>query len=97
MEKLICEAISGKYYVEFMFDGHYRAVEPHALGYTTRGNLVLSCYQTAGGSKSGKVPAWKRPRVDGITDLKMLDQRFSGPRDGYNPDTDQMPEVICQL
>jgi predicted DNA-binding transcriptional regulator YafY len=60
-----------------------RTIEPHALGDSSEGNLLLRAYQTEGASASGEHEHWKLLRVDRIRSLAVLEDTFPGPRPGY--------------
>lgn len=79
MEDEITRAIENLYIIEFTYSGFKRVCEPHVLGRANRQKQLL-CYQTSGGSKRGGIPQWRRFDLMGIQDLKVMDEKFSGPR-----------------
>lgn len=97
MEDLIIEAIENQNELEFYYNGHYRKVEPHTYGVSTRGNDTLSAYQTDGTSDRGEVPDWKQFTVSKIEDLRVLDSTFSGTRPGYTRGDSRMTEIYAEL
>ena len=97
MEKLIADAITNRRVLVLHYNGHRRIVEPHMLGTTSAGNVALSAYQTAGGSRSGEVPGWKLMRLSEIHQPAEEGNSFSGARPGYNPNTKTMTSILAQL
>jgi hypothetical protein len=72
-------AIAGKRLVTFTADGCLRKAEPHDYG-IFKGVTRLFYYQVGGQSRSGKLPGWRWVRVAGISDLRITDEHFAGPR-----------------
>ena len=83
MNRSIRAAIDERRLIELNYEPGYRLIEPHAYGLSKDGNELLRAYQTEGASASGEHQNWKLFRVDRITDLKVLDERFDDPRPGY--------------
>jgi hypothetical protein len=96
MNQDICNAIKSMHLLSFYYDGGNRIVEPHCLGVTTAGNPGLRAYQTSGHSESGKY-GWKMFDLSKASSLKVLDETFSIPRPGYNPNDKGMSRIICSL
>ncbi|MFV2016265.1 MAG: WYL domain-containing protein [Candidatus Heimdallarchaeota archaeon] len=97
MNSQICDAISNKQVLEFSYDGHFRKVEPHTLGVSTKGNDLLAAYQVSGGSKKGKIPDWKQFNLDKIESLNVLEETFDAPRPGYVKGDSRMTRIYCEL
>ena len=97
MNNEIVEAIENYNLLEFQYDGHYRVVEPHTYGVSTKGNDTLSAYQVEGTSDRGNVPDWKQFTISKIVGLKKLDENFSGTRDGYTKGDSRMSEIYAEL
>lgn len=97
MRNTISQAIRNRQVLTFTYDGYHRTVEPHCHGITTAGNEALRCYQTAGGSSSGKVPDWHMMKVDKIVGLTVTPSVFAGPRPGYNRGDRGMSTIFEQL
>lgn len=60
-----------------------RTIEPHAMGYSKDGKSLLKAYQTEGASASGEHRHWKLFRLDRMGSAQVIDETFSGPREGY--------------
>ena len=83
MKNLIINAIQNRRLLEFTYKGHLRIVEPHTFGVFGNGNEILVSYQIDGTSDSGGVPDWRPFTFSKIQDLKILNETFSGTRNGY--------------
>lgn len=94
---LICEAIRCKKLLQFSYGDHTRVVEPHLFGRDSAGHDVLSAYLVRGYSESRQRPYWRFYLLSNVTSLTMLDERFLGPRKGYNAKDPRMLKVYCRL
>lgn len=75
-----------------------RSIEPHALGYSADGNLLLRAFQTEGASESGEHKNWKLFRVDRVGNVDPDRTGFNGPRPGYRRDDKAMTGgIVAQL
>ncbi len=79
-------------------DSGSRVVEPHVVYETEGGVRFLDFYQTRGYSASGRLPGWRRLRVDEISRATPLKQSFL-PRtaEGYNPGHARFAEILCRV
>lgn len=76
-------AIRGRLRLSIDYDPGERLIEPHALGRSNAGNLLLRAFQIQGASASGEHVNWKLLRLDRIKSLFTTNETFDGPRDGY--------------
>lgn len=83
MLQIIKNAIEGHKILELHYPPGSRLIEPHAVGYSADGNLLLRAYQTEGASSSGEHEHWKLFRLDRAGILSPNGEGFSGPREGY--------------
>ena len=79
IDDLIRAAIREKRLVEFRLQALLRVAEPHLYG-IYKGVHQLLVYQVAGESKSGDLPNWRRADLQEISGLRLLEERFAGPR-----------------
>jgi len=79
VEQIIIDAIDKKKMLSFDYHDHERIVEPHVYGIKDS-KKSLQTFQTGGTSSSGGIPEWRRMFVDGISNIKMLEQSFPGKR-----------------
>jgi len=82
MDVGITNAIGNKNLLRFLFNGHWRTVEPHAYGRGIQGGDKLSGWQTEG--KPQDVAGWRSYTCSEVSELKALPVTFSGPRQGFN-------------
>lgn len=94
MNKQIISAIHDRNILVIDYEPGRRTIEPHALGYSSDGNLLLRAYQTEGASDSGQPISWKLFRVDKIRELEPTNQHFYDPREGYRKGDSAMPGGI---
>lgn len=78
IDQLLRTAIEQKRLVQFTYRDKLRIVEPHDYG-VHRGLPKLFCYQV-GGLSSEPLPSWRWADVNSISDLCLLNRRFSGRR-----------------
>ena len=98
MNNEICRAIREYRLITLSYRWGLRTVEPHAYGRNQKGHELLRCYQVAGESKSGKPIDWKILRLDGVTNLHVLDNSFSKPRPKYERgDKALNMQIYCEL
>ena len=98
----LCAAIKGRNVVSFHYGGDdtpgYRKVEPHMVAYNRKGALALSAWYLAGASEKNTGYGWREYLLSEIASLIILDERFEGPRPGYNPDGGKtFQNVQCAL
>ena len=79
MDELIRTAIAEKWLISFMLHGQPRIGEPHDYG-IINGVTKLFFYQIGGRSRSGPPVGWRWAPIAEISDLKVLDRHFAGPR-----------------
>lgn len=97
MRETICGAIEEQRTLSFQYDRLPRTVEPHKVGRTTAGNIVLSGYQIGGRSRSNEIPYWRLYKLSKISGLTVNGDRFDGPRPRYTPTDDRMTQIFCRL
>jgi hypothetical protein len=79
IDALIRKAIQEKRLIEFRLQGLRRLAEPHLYGEYREARQLL-VYQIGGESRSGNLPAWRRADLPEISELRVLDEKFAGPR-----------------
>jgi len=97
LNNIICNSISEKQIIEFVYDGEIRIVEPFCYGVSTSGNEVLSAYQVGGYSSSGNPDGWKLYRIDAISTISEHGMKFDGNRPNYNPNDNRMTNIYCNI
>lgn len=79
IERVVRIAIRRKLVVRFSYRGLERVCEPHVLGITNGTKQVL-CWQSAGGSRRGGIPHWRRFDLGGISSFQFTEGTFPGDR-----------------
>lgn len=98
MRAKIVAAIQSRHRLKINYPPGQRVVEPHALGRSKDGNLLLRAYQTGGASESGEPVEWKLFRLDRMASADDLGEEFDGPRPLYNPNDPAMKGgIIARL
>ena len=92
----IINSINNKNVITFTYRDAPRKAEPHAIGISKAGNIVLKCYQTEGGHVTpGK--EWDLCYVKKIQNLVITDESFPSARPGYQKDDQDMTAVYTAL
>jgi len=98
MRTLFSNAINERRTVRVYYDPGWRTVEPHALGYSKEGHLLLRAFQTEGASDSGEHINWKLFRLDRMREADTGNDNFNDPRPGYKRgDSAMKGGIIAQL
>lgn len=94
---LLARAIDERVTLSFVYDDMARIVEPHAVGFNPKDELILRGYQVDGDSATNP-RAWKLFKVDKISDLMAASsQPFAGPREGYKAGDKAMARILAEL
>jgi predicted DNA-binding transcriptional regulator YafY len=78
-------AITNRKVLRIKYAPGARLIEPHCLGRSKDGNILLRAFQTEGASESGEHVNWKLLRVDRMSTFEDTGKTFAGPRPQYNP------------
>ena len=102
MKETICKSIASKKIISFHYshgsDPGIRYVEPHMVAFNRKKGLSLSAWFLRGNSASEEKPGWREYHLDGITQVAMLVDTFTDPREGYVPDGGKVfHNVQCAL
>lgn len=90
MSAVIRNAIKHQHRVQIDYPPGARIVEPHVLGFSKDGHLLLRGFQTDGASAGGEPTNWKLFRLGRVRAVVDTGQTFSGTRPGYNRDDPAM-------
>lgn len=93
--KLIARALRERLLLSFLYHEHFRVMQPYIYGASSRGTMLLSCFQVRGTSSEGKL-WWKNCALDDIQRLELLDEHFA-PRHDYNPLDPTFTKVFAQV
>jgi hypothetical protein len=98
MIQTITAALAAKQTITISYPPGMRTVEPHALGHSAGGDLLLRAFQTDGASASGEHKDWKLFRLDRAANVGGTGITFIGPRPGYKRGDSAMKNgIIAQL
>ncbi len=97
IEELLKSAIQERRFVNFHYeDQPIRKAAPHAVYYSTAGNLNLDAFQYDGYSKTGRLPDWRNFTLDKIRNLEILEETFEIAH-GYNPRSSKYSRFVCKV
>lgn len=98
MRDLVARAISERRVLEVDYSAGRRYVEPHAIGFSSAGDVLIRAYQTEGASESGEHRWWKLFRLDRCRSIILSGSGFEGPRPEYKRGDKHMAGgIIAQL
>ncbi|MGH7185276.1 MAG: WYL domain-containing protein [Pseudomonadota bacterium] len=95
MRQEITKAIHERRRVRFSYGGGERVVEPYVFG-ACETHELLRAYQVSGFSPS-RERGWKLFRVEEISGLAVLDERFEEPQPGYMRNDPCMEVVYSEV
>lgn len=96
MLQTIIDAIHNREYLAFTYSGIARVVQPAAVGVSTAGNVVLRCYQTAGGHVTAG-HEWDLCEVSKIASLRATGEHFVGEQPLYKRGDKGMTTIYAEL
>lgn len=97
---LICQAVSGRFVIEFDYHGDPRVVEPYACGVGKKSRYQLRAFQVGGRSSSNSLLGWRMFLLEEMTGLKITETQFSGwegERRLYNPNDSAFRQFFCRI
>lgn len=97
MKSTLCNAIDNMRIAEFQYRAQPRVVEPHQAGRTTKGNVVLSGFQSGGRGNDINPPDSGLYKLSKIGSLNVTSRTFSGPRPKYSRSDKRMTQIYCRL
>lgn len=96
MDDVIANAIKDRERLSFNYPPGARTIEPHALGWSSDGHVLLRAFQTEGASSSGEHENWKLFRLDRAGATTANGENFPGPRAGYKRNDKAMKGGIIE-
>ena len=93
----ICDAIAGRYVIEFDYGGYHRVVQPYCHGFTRKGAETLRAVQVNGGGRSGGRGYGKLWTVAKMQNLRVADSTFDADDPDYNPNDTALLEIHCRV
>ena len=95
LDELLRKAISETRMLRLRYRGRERIVEPHDYG-RHNGVIKLLTYQV-GGSSSQPIPNWRWVETELVSDVRVLDQTFSGGRPGPSGKHNKWDELFIRV
>ncbi len=93
----LCEAIRQRRQLSLNYGDGERVLEPYIHGLDRNGQAVLRAYQVSGPSKLGHATKWRLFQLSRATDVRILDETFSGQREDFNSQDPDVAQVHCQI
>ena len=93
----IASAIQCRCKIEVNYGGGSRLLEPHAVGIGQQGQYLLRAFQVSGYSRAGQAAGWKLFRVDEMSEVLRLEDRFAQPRAKYVRGDRHMLRILAQV
>ncbi len=92
----LMSAINSRKEIEFTYSGYDRTAQPVAVGESSKGNVVLRCYQTKG---MHVTPGheWDLCLVDDISNLVVTNNVFHADPPGYKKGDKHMKDIYAEL
>ncbi|MBZ2172167.1 hypothetical protein [Nitratidesulfovibrio sp. SRB-5] len=98
MNDLISTAIRNRCCLFVRCAEHECMIEPHLLGLSANGKLLLKSYQSPIPDTPFPVAGWRTYRLEDIEEIELTDIPFPGPRADYDAtQPGRIAKVICQL
>ncbi|MFL5575803.1 MAG: hypothetical protein ACJ79S_07545 [Gemmatimonadaceae bacterium] len=97
MDGTICEAIRGRRLLIFEYADLMRVVEPHLYGINSAEHEALTAWLRPGNSRVDPQGGWRNYLVADMHHVQILDERFDGPRAGYNARDPRLVRIFCAL
>ena len=92
MLEIIATAIGKKRILRLIYNGEERFIEPHTLGTSSKGNILISAWQI-----TGKEPGWRTFNLIDIENLSITQETFVGPRDGFTTAPTNFVSTMCWI
>jgi O-acetyl-ADP-ribose deacetylase (regulator of RNase III) len=89
---LICDAITKKRQIQFVYNEKLRVVQPQCCGISTAGKIVLRAHLIKGGNRPEQLFELSKIKL-----LILLDEHFTEPGPNYNRNDSAMTDIFCQL
>jgi len=97
MKALICDAITRRRCISFIYLDRQRMIEPHLCGRNQAGHDLVLGYLVAGHSSSDPKPGWRNYLLSELRQVEVTEDGFERPRPRFNPHDRRFIEVYCQV
>jgi hypothetical protein len=97
MREVFVRAIRERRILRVVYPPGERLIEPYAIGFTTKGHIVVRAWQREGVSASGDEEGLKLMRLDRFAEAEPTAIHFFGPRPEFEPDDKAMKGGIIAV
>jgi hypothetical protein len=80
-----------------VYGGTEYQLEPHALGVSREGRVLLRAFSRTPVPDREQQPNWMLLRVDRLTEMRVFEERFAEPRPGYRRGDRAMIQILVEL
>jgi hypothetical protein len=94
MQTKIIEAIRNRNMLQIVCKGFSRTVEPYLIYESKEGRILLHGWQTEGEYDQTPPPDWCNLRIEDMTTVVILDQKYQSPHPEYKPRSKMFYRVI---
>jgi len=94
---LLGSAILEQHVITVIYGGTQYQLEPHALGVSRDGRVLLRAFSRTPVPDREKRPNWMLLRVDRLSELHVFAERFDEPRPGYRRGDRAMIQILVEL
>jgi len=93
----ISKAIGARLLLQFSYKGNTLVVEPYLVGKNKLNEDCLRAWQVSSIDGPVQNPTWQCYTFSGMSNLKILDKRFSNKRPGYDPYDNSMKHIYYRI
>lgn len=94
---ILGEAILEQRVMTAVYGGTEYQLEPHALGVSREGRVLLRAFSRTPVPDREQRPNWMLLRVDRLTEMRVFEERFAEPRPGYRRGDRAMIQILVEL
>jgi hypothetical protein len=94
---ILGEAILKQRVVTVVYGGLEYEIEPHALGVSREGRVLLRAFSRTPVPDRDRVPNWMLLRVDRLSEMRVYAETFPEPRPGYRRGDRAMMQILVEL
>ncbi|TXK21056.1 hypothetical protein FVR03_23650 [Pontibacter qinzhouensis] len=93
----ISRAIGARLLIQFTYKSNVYLVEPHLVGKNLESENCLLAWQISKSKSAITGTGWKCFDLNCLSDLKLLEKRFTCPRPGYDPYDNSMSRIYYRI
>jgi predicted DNA-binding transcriptional regulator YafY len=93
----ISRAIGARLLIRFTYKNKEYFVEPHLVGKNLEAEDCLLAWQITKDKIVAAESGWKCFELSRLSELKLLEKRFTSPRPGYDPYDNSMSRIYYRI